>query len=324
MANGIASAQDIRNLFVNVHTAMSILGRRNPDNIEEIICKTIDGVGDSEEIPFSENQTRIVELNPDQERAFVGPEANKFSIPHKLLGPNAGHHVNWDVLQNDAKQFRLLQDRVEQMTTQSTLVWRSHVANKIHSPGNSYDGVAFWSASHLVNPQKPALLTQSNILPATLLDRAGVIAALSKLVNMKAHNGELLSTPTDLVFVVPNPDMEIRAKEVVSNATIPIAVGANAAVTAENRVREALGGARVLKFPELNALSSKRWYLFDLSDPMDRAFYLSKVRNATFGYDGLSQNDESRKRRHRVEYWWDAFGGAAPGRHQRAIRGEEP
>jgi hypothetical protein len=326
MALGVASAQDIRNLFVYVHAAMRILGRRNPDSIEERICKTIDGVGDSEEIPFSESQSRIVKLNPNQERGFIGPEANKFAVQHHLLGPNTGHHVLWDTLQNDARQFRLLQDRSDQMLNHSTLVWRSHVASVIHEPGNSYDGLPFWSASHLVNPQRVGLGVQSNILPATNLDRNGVIAAIQRLIGMKNHAGELLNSDPVPLIVVPTFDMEVRAREAINNATVPVAVGANAAVGIENQLKlamEKMGMAQVERYPELASLSTKRWYVFDLSDPYDRAFYLSKVRNATFGYDGLSANDEARKRRYRVEFWWDAYGGCAPGRHQRSVRGEE-
>lgn len=319
MPRGVISNQDIRNLFINIHTAIAMLGRRNPDNIEEIIAHTIDGVGESEEIPFSMNQVKVGKLNPDQERNFVGTQANKFVIKHDLYGPEAGFHILWDTLMSDARMFRLLETKGEQMLTQSTLVWRTMLALLMARPGNSYDGVGFWSAQHLIDPLKPnvAANQQSNVLVNANPDKAGILRAITMLVLMKGHNGELLSTPTDIRIIAPTPDIETSAKEVVNSSVIPVPVGVGAAVTVANQL---VGIARVHRFPELAAYSSKQFYVLDVSDPIERAFFLSKVRNATFFYDGLNPNDESRKKRYRVEMGWDAYGGPGLGQHQKAIQ----
>ena len=115
-----------------------------------------------------------------------------------------------------------------------------------------YDGQAFFSTSHPVDPADPASAVYSNYYSsgkALQADGVNFTAVRAAMISLKGVDGRPLGIMPDLL-VVP-PSLEIIAKTIVS-ATLTTNGGTN--------VLQSL--ARVLVIPELEA-NPTEWYLLD-------------------------------------------------------------
>lgn len=335
MANpsGIISTQDLADLFRSYITAFGPMAEA-PDPIEEQIARVIPGEGQAWRIPLAPVANVAGKHNLGDERGFQGMEEYFVEGKHVPIYP-ASTRVPFDVIMSSRLQFQLFSDQLNEMLMTAPAIWRELLAETMdnarvaHTGANaspqlrSYNGSFFFSTTHPVDPNDAAKLTQSNYLKNTKIDKAGAVAAFRLLDNMKGHNGQRINRRSrNLVLVVPNRDVYVRAAEVFTAEMIAQAVGANAAVAIKNQVASV--GVRILLFPELSDWSDKASYLLDLTSPTARAFIMSKVRQVTPFMAGLVPEDEVRRKYLSIEAGYDAFGGAGVGLHQKAICIEEP
>jgi len=324
--NGVVSSQDLSDLFRSYLAAFGPISEA-PDQIDEEIARVVPGEGERFRIPLapaSNHPAVLDDANP--ERAYEGMEEYYAEGSHHIIAPKSTR-VKYDSVMSSRLQFQLFSDNVMEMLLSAPAIWRDLLAACMNKARlgtlKSYNGTNFFSTTHPVNPVKPEYRTQSNYLPNTRMDKAGAVAAVKLIDNMRGHNNLRINRRMrSLLLVVPNEDLFVRASEVWTADIIAQAVGANAAAAIKNQIARL--GVRVLKFPELSDYSDKASYLLDLSSATARAFLISKVRQVTPYYTGLSPEDEVRRKNFAVEAGYDAYGGAAVGLHQKAVCIEEP
>lgn len=122
-----------------------------------------------------------------------------------------------------------------------------------------YDGVAFFSDSHLVDPQNPAKggTGQDNLLASTALTKANMFAARRQMMRFKSESGTPMGVIGDTIMVPP--ELEETALEITQAKTINVVSGSNTAASAPENVASTLG-IRVIVEPRLTATGD--WYLF--------------------------------------------------------------
>lgn len=126
-----------------------------------------------------------------------------------------------------------------------------------------FDGVAFFSGSH---PLNPAIAPQSNLNLSTALDNSLTAAnaeansvrintVVSAMRNYTGEDGRLLGVnPTHII--VP-PSRELAVRQVL-----------NAALTGNGGTNVLAGYLQIMVIPELESISTTRWYVADLSAPI--------------------------------------------------------
>lgn len=327
MANpaGIVSNQDLSELYRS-YVAAFVMMADLPDPIEDRISRVVQGSGQEIAVHFMTTSAAPSVQNLGDERKHINVvERNKATIAHKPIYPPAIRQL-YDVIMSSPGEFSMFQNMLQEYVAQGSGIWREMLAKVMNDARlgtlTSYDGVAFFSTVHKVNPTVPALLTQSNYLPNTKMSKAAAIAALQLIDNMKGHDGRRINRGGNrmLRLVVPTEDLRIQAAEVWTAEVIAQAVGANAAVAIKNQ----LPSVEIIKFPELADYSTKASYLLDMTSPVNVAFCVSKVRNVTPYFTGLNPSDEVRRVHFSVEAGYDAYGGAGVLMHQKAICIEAP
>lgn len=327
MANppGIASNQDLSELYRSYVAAFAMVADV-PDPIEDRIARVVQGSGQEIAVHFMTTSAAPSVQNLGDERKHVDVvEKYKVTVQHKLIYPPSISQL-YDVIMSSPAEFSMFQDMLQEYVAQGAGVWRELLAATMNAArlGTllSYDGLGFFSPVHKVNPTKPALGTQSNYLQNTKIDKAGAIAAVRLINDMKGHDGRRINRGKNraLKLVVPTEELRVKAAEVWTAEMIAQAIGANAAVAIKNQLRP----IEIEEFAELADYSAKASYLLDMTSPVNTAFCVSKVRNVTPYFTGMSPEDESRRKRFSVEAGFDAFGGAGVLMPQKAICIEEP
>lgn len=323
--NGVISTQDLSDLFRSYIAAFGPIAE-SPDAIDEEIARVIPGEGASFRIPLapSANHPSVLD-SAEPQRDYEGMEEYYVEGSHKLIAPKSVRAL-YDSVMSSRLQFQLFSDSVMEMLISAPAIWRNLLAATMDKARRgalkSYNGQGFFSASHPVNPVKPEFKTQSNVVSAPIMDKKVAAAAVKLLDNMKGHNNLRINRNSRrLLLVVPNEDLFIRAQEVWTADMIAQAIGANAAAVIKNQLARL--GVSVVKFPELDDYSSKASYLLDVTSSTARPFVISKVRQVTPYYTGLSPEDEVRRKHFAVEAGYDAYGGCSVGLHQKAILIEE-
>lgn len=327
MANprGIVSTQDLADLFRSYLASFGPMAEA-PDAIEEELARVIMGDGTEVKIPFMPVSNAPKVRNPGDERgATEASEEYTCVVQHQPIYPDSDRQL-YDNVMSSPLQMSLWSDKLAEMIMTAPGVWRELLAETMNKARvgtlKSYNGSNFFSTTHPISPVK-AIGVQSNYLPNTKMDKAGAIAMMKLIHNMKGHDGRRLNRRMrNLVLAVPNEDLQVQAAEVWTADMIAQAIGANAAVAIKNQL--ARYNVRIKLFPELDDHSSKACYLLDLSSPTQRAFVVSKARNITPYYSGLSPSDEVRRKYLSVEAGYDAYGGAGVMLHQKGVCLEIP
>lgn len=123
-------------------------------------------------------------------------------------------------------------------------------ALKAGETGLGYDDVAFFSASHKLEPKDPAT-AYSNLFTGTALTEANFDAVYTSLELVKTRDGRFTGFGKDVVLAVP-PQLETTAKKIVQ-----------ASQNAQGATNVVAGKARVLKIQDLGTAAGD-WYLADV------------------------------------------------------------
>lgn len=323
--NGVLSTQDLSDLFRSYIAAFGPIAEA-PDALDEEIARVIPGEGESFRIPLSpsSNHPEVMD-GADPQRDYEGMEEYYCEGKHRLIAPKSTRRL-YDSVMSSRLQFQLFSDNVMEMLISAPAIWRNLLAKTMDQARRgvlkSYNGQNFFSLTHPVNPLKPEYKNQANLVQAPLMDKKVAVAAVKLLDNMRGHNNLRINRNSRrLLLVVPNEDLYVRASEIWTADMIAQAIGANAAAVIKNQLARL--GVSIVKFPELDDYSSKASYLLDVTSGTERAFLISKVRQVTPYYTGLSPEDEVRRKSFSVEAGYDAYGGAAVGLHQKAVCIEE-
>lgn len=191
-----------------------------------------------------------------------------------------------------------------------------------------YDNLAHFSASKLINPNRPALGTFSNYNAALRLDRAGLTTVLDFLEATPGPDGQITTLPGKNVVVVSNEDQLDRAAvllhgtqrvggTVIDVAGVPAGVGGSES-------NQLIGRADLVKLPALrNYDGGKGWYAFRVSGN-HCGIIVAMVQPPSAYVTGLSENDEVAVTRHVVKYGRKGFWGHGYGWPHLSFKAIEP
>ena len=116
----------------------------------------------------------------------------------------------------------------------------------------SYDDVAFFSATHKLEP-KVASTAYSNLFTGTALTEANFDAVYTSMETVATRDGRFTGFGKDVVLVVP-PQLETTGKKIVQ-----------ASQNAQGATNVLAGKARVLKIQDLGTAPTE-WYLADVGN----------------------------------------------------------
>lgn len=115
--------------------------------------------------------------------------------------------------------------------------------------GLGYDGVAFFSASHPVNPYDTAAGTFSNLFTAKPLTAANLAAVVASIVSIK-HPGDAPRYLRPSILVV-DPSKELAAAEITGAEIITDPLNGSSAAPATNMIKRAYNFGQPIVVPEL-------------------------------------------------------------------------
>lgn len=176
----------------------------------------------------------------------------------------------------------------------------------------AYDGLPFFSNSHLINLDDSASGTQSNLFTtagsgATLLTSANYAVVRAALRGWLGANGQPIGVIPDLVQVPTS--LEVHAKQINSAATTApaVATGQNAANAQQTNVLDGLADTFVNPY----LTNSQQWYLHDTKNigAMLKAF-IFQLRQAQTYVVRMAATDPSVWDRKKYLHGVDARGNA--------------
>lgn len=324
---GVVSTQDLTALFTAVDTQLNQF-KFDETTVAEKIALVTQRPGRVVEHAFSAT-TSLPEVWPlGADREVHDPQVFKASVTNERVAPK---DIKTYMATMDWDCYGVLSNELGKFVSRSKRIWDIMLARMMLSNPVGYDGSQLFSTTHPANPNDPGLGIYSNDLPATDLDEAGLAAALNVFYQMKWLDGGLLNMPMDeLYLVVPNAQLELKAKKLVFGTLTPqLGPAANTSVAASNVIPMLKGIVKdVLVLPELQDAnisgSNKRWYLVNASQPSFRPLLVNVVQWPVFHYTGLSPNDWSRVQKGAIYYGYEANGGVAPAVPQMIVRATTP
>lgn len=324
---GVVTTQDLTAAFTAVETAFNQF-KFDETLIASKVAFISNGKGKKVQhmLSYSGGMEEDWPLGTDRKK--ISPLIYQCEVTNERIAPPDTEvymaTLDWD-------RYQILSGDLAKFTSRSKRIWDRRLAKMIKDNPVGYDGVSLFNALHPANPNDLALGTYSNDITGADLDEAGLTAALTAMEQMKWLDGNLMALPKeDLVLLVPNAQLELKARKLIFGTLTPQAgTAAGTSVAASNVVPGLSGIVRdVVCLPELIdpavAATQKRWYLVNASQVAFRPFIVNVVHWPLFHYSGMSPNDYVRVVRGAVSYGYEANGGVAPGVPQTVIRATAP
>lgn len=172
-------------------------------------------------------------------------------------------------------------------------------ANGVISGGpTEYDGLPFFHASKLVNPNRASAGTFGNIATATDPDKAGLLKAFQHLDGVLGPDGRPLRMPGKIVVVVSNESQwDMAATYLNGTIRANASAGASESNVDADKTEGGEGGglkgrAELVKLTDLNQFGSgKLWAAFKIASAEHRPLTCNIVKPVTLSITGLDPND---------------------------------
>lgn len=205
-----------------------------------------------------------------QMRLWFGDRVAQNIAARAYLLANNDYEITLEIPRNriDDDAANVFKDLGKRMAT-SAGNWPDQLMTNALKNGDTtallaYDGLPFYSSSHLVNMDDPTSGTQSNLFTtagsgATLLTSANVALVRAALRGWLGANAQPIGVVPDLIQVPTS--LEMAAKQINSAAfTAPAAVvGQNAGGVMQSNVLEGLADTFVNPY----LTNSQQWYMHD-------------------------------------------------------------
>lgn len=326
--NGIISTQDLEVLFTSVNTAFNQIKFDETTIVDKISYVNMGASGKTFKTAFSPPASKEKKVQDSAPRVFASPLVYNCVVEHGIISPE-NVLFPWANLKYD--QYGVLQGGVSAMASRAKRLWDRQMADLILANPVTFDGKALFATDHPVNPNDAALGQYSNDLAATDLTQTGLSAALNALKQVRWMDGNIMNAmDNNLVIVVPTYELFVKARLQIFGTLIPQVFGANTSAAGVSNAFMGMKGmvSDVHLLPELvdvaDAATSKRWYIFNASDPVVRPLITSIVDQPVFNYGGLDASDWVRQQFRAITYGYDANGGVGVGLPQLAVRCTTP
>lgn len=197
-------------------------------------------------------------------RQWLGPR----TIHNAPLRSRSVTNLDWELTESIPRN-KFLDDKLglyspiaKNMGWQAKKLHDQQLATLIQANPTGFDGLAFFSASHLTNIDNAASATQSNLLTLALTP-SNYSAARAKMRSWNGRDGQPLGTRPSLL-VVP-PSLEEAGMNILNSDFIaPALFGGQTQVGANDNKNLLKGSADLLVIDELES-EPTAWYLLDNS-----------------------------------------------------------
>jgi hypothetical protein len=336
---GIASPNDLNELFISVNTAWTAMDLTKSTLAETLSFYTTSPNSATLSLPLISSSSAPVNLPASMDRQFMDPQAFKQVITHNFKVPQQSFQVFKQQLLSDTYNLMALQNMAKSVLDGARQLWARELAKAINLNAVGFDGVSHINTAHPVNPLIPALGTYSNDVGAADLDEAGFASAMNLLENAPWFDGMIDGGRLRKVYVVvPNMSLFAKALKVVGVpakgvglAAVPgTAAGTSVAASSFMQYSGVDYEVEIIRMPILQSTidgvagSAKNWYVMNASDTMARPYVTSVVEQPVLQTEGFDPNDHIRVLKEAYRITWGAFGGCGNGLPREVVRATAP
>lgn len=334
---GIASPQDIQEIFKSIDTAWTAIDWKVNPFCEKISYYSTASKGKTKVVPLVNSMSSPMYLPLGADRQFSGVEVFKVEVEHKTLIPLQSMEVFQEQLLSDVYDVVMLDRIANGVVAGARQAFSIELAKTMIANAVGFDGVSHINTAHPVNQLRPALGTYSNDAGAVDIDEAGVGAALDLLIRAPDFSGQPDAARVRKVYVVlPTFPLYLKAAKIfgipIAGAGLIAAPGtaAGTSVAVNSPFTFSFAGTEyqfeLVLEPLLSMLpggSSKNWFLVNGS-AIVKPYVTSIVQMPRLALEGMDQNEHLRVQKLAYRATWDAFGGCGNGHPREVVRGTAP
>lgn len=336
---GIASPNDLNELFISVNTAWTAMDLTRNTQAETLSYFVNSPKSDSLSLPLINSSSAPTSLPVGMDRQFMDPQAFKQVIYHTYKVPQSSFQVFSQQLLSDTYSLLSLQNMAKGVLDGARQLWARELAKTINANTVGFDGVTHINSAHPVNPLVPALGTYSNDVGGADLDEAGFAAAMNLLENAPWFDGMIDGGRLRKVYVVvPNMLLFTKALKVVGQPARGVGlsaqpgpvVGTSVAASSFMQWSGVDYDVEIIRMPILQSTidgvagSSKNWYVMNASDAIARPYVTSVVQAPILQMEGFDPNDHIRVLKEAYRITWGAKGGCGNGVPREVVRATAP
>lgn len=214
-------------------------------------------------------------------REWLGPRQVENIIAHSYELVNKKFELTFGVNRTDIEddQYGLYGPSAQMLGMQAAQWPDDQMTPVLEGAGSetTFDGAAFYSSTHPIDPANAAAGTQSNVMTSSPLSPENIAAMDAQFMGLKGRDGK--SFGMQLTDVMVPPALKHKALQIANAEYIVNADGINAAAGGASNVLK--GTFNVIVNPKLT--SSTTWYGFDNRWPM-KAFIWQLRKAPEFTY----------------------------------------